>query len=182
MAPTMPSGAGSCWPPVSAASPLPRASASTCSSSCLTTGRTVSRPCVNIASCRPWARPDSRAPRPPAPSLRPSWSGQQPGSGPGWRWMWAASTGAGRRLAGLDGGPEERGPVGRAGRPRLRAGPGVGPRAAPGLPATEGLLHRGHRGAGGRQGRPQSGIWEQLGLRRGHTRSAPAPRSCARRA
>uniref|UniRef100_A0A8C0Q146 Uncharacterized protein n=1 Tax=Canis lupus familiaris TaxID=9615 RepID=A0A8C0Q146_CANLF len=73
--------------------------------------------------------------------------------------------GAGRWLAGLDSGHEEWGPVGRAGRPRLRAGPGVRPRAAQELPETEVLLHRGCRRAHGRQGKPKSVVWEQLGLR-----------------
>uniref|UniRef100_A0A8C0DWL5 Uncharacterized protein n=1 Tax=Balaenoptera musculus TaxID=9771 RepID=A0A8C0DWL5_BALMU len=153
--PTTLSGAGSCWPPALAALRLPRASTSTCSSLCLIMGGMASRLCVNIASCRPWARPNSRALALPAPSLRPSSSGQQPRRRPGWLWTWAASTGAGRRLAGLDGGYEEGGPVGRAGRPRLRAGPGVGPRATQGVPATESLLHRGCRGAHGWQGRSQ---------------------------
>uniref|UniRef100_A0A452TF95 Uncharacterized protein n=1 Tax=Ursus maritimus TaxID=29073 RepID=A0A452TF95_URSMA len=165
MAPTMPSGAGSYWPPALAALHLPRVSPTTCSSSCLTMGGTASRLCVSTASCRPWAGPNSRALGLPAPSPRPGSSGEQPRRRPAWRWMWAASMGAGRWLAGLDSGHEEWGPVGRAGRPRLRAGPGVRPRAARGLPETEVVLHRGCRRARGRQGRPQSAVWEQLGLR-----------------
>uniref|UniRef100_A0A8P0PHI5 Uncharacterized protein n=2 Tax=Canis lupus familiaris TaxID=9615 RepID=A0A8P0PHI5_CANLF len=121
---------------------------------CLIMGRMASRLCVNTASCRPWAGPNSRALGLPAPSPRPTW-----------HWMWAASMGAGRWLAGLDSGHEEWGPVGRAGRPRLRAGPGVRPRAAQELPETEVLLHRGCRRAHGRQGKPKSVVWEQLGLR-----------------
>uniref|UniRef100_A0A8C6MNM8 Uncharacterized protein n=1 Tax=Moschus moschiferus TaxID=68415 RepID=A0A8C6MNM8_MOSMO len=126
---------------------------------CLITGRVASRLCVSIASCRPWSLGL------PAPSLRLSLSGQPPRRRLAWHWMWAASTGAGRWLARLDGGHEEWGPVGRAGWPRLRAGPGVEPRAAQGVPSTESLLPRGCGGAPGLQGRPQ-GVQEQLGLRR----------------
>uniref|UniRef100_A0A8C8ZH03 Uncharacterized protein n=1 Tax=Prolemur simus TaxID=1328070 RepID=A0A8C8ZH03_PROSS len=148
--PTTPSAAGCCWPPASAALRPPRASASTCSSLCLIMGGMASRLCVSIASCRPWAGPNSRVWGLPAPSPRPSSSGQRPMRRPAWCWTWAASVGAGRQLAGLDGGHEEWGPVGRA--------------AARGLPSTEVLLHCGHRGACRQQGRPQGGVWEQLGL------------------
>uniref|UniRef100_A0A673UIP5 Uncharacterized protein n=1 Tax=Suricata suricatta TaxID=37032 RepID=A0A673UIP5_SURSU len=127
---------------------------------CLITGGMASRLCVNTASCRPWARPSSRELGLPAPSPQPSST---------------ASTGAGRWLARLDSGHEEWGPVGRAGRPRLRAGPGVRPRTAQGLPETEVLLHCGCRRARGRQGRRQSGVWEQLGLGLRHAHQTPAP-------
>uniref|UniRef100_A0A8C9KEV6 Uncharacterized protein n=1 Tax=Panthera tigris altaica TaxID=74533 RepID=A0A8C9KEV6_PANTA len=155
-APTMPSGAGSYWLPASVALHLHRASTSTCSSLCLITGGMASRLCVNTASCRPWAGPNSRVLGQPQPRRRPTW-----------RWMWAASTGADRWLAWLDSGHEEWGPVGRAGR------------AAQGFPETEVLLHCGCRRARGRQGRPQSGVWEQLGLRLGHSHQTGAPGTCA---
>lgn len=63
--------------------------------------------------------------------------------------------GTGRWMAGLDSGHEEWGAVGRAGGPRLRAGPGVRPGAAPGLPKTEVLLHCGCRRARDQQGEPR---------------------------
>uniref|UniRef100_A0A8C7C9Z1 Uncharacterized protein n=1 Tax=Neovison vison TaxID=452646 RepID=A0A8C7C9Z1_NEOVI len=160
--PTMLSVAGSYWLP--ALSPLHPGSNSRPSGLCLIMGRMASRLCVSTGSCRPWAKANSRVLERPAPSRQPSSSGEQPRRRPAWRWTWAASMGPGRRLAGLDGGHETWGPVGRAGRPRLCAGPGVQPRAAPGLPETEVLLHRGCRRARGRQGRPQSVVWEQLGL------------------
>uniref|UniRef100_A0A2K5LNH9 Myosin XVA n=1 Tax=Cercocebus atys TaxID=9531 RepID=A0A2K5LNH9_CERAT len=162
--PTMLSGAGCCWPPASVALHLPRASTSTFSSLCLIMGGMASRLCVSTASCRPWAGPNSRARGLPAPYPRPSSSGQRPMRRPTWHWTWAASMGAGRWLAWLDCGHEEWCPVGRAGWPRLCVGPGVGPGAAQGLPSTEVLLHCGCRGACNQQGRPQSGVWEQLGL------------------